>query len=61
MECEKPITESKCFKAVFELSSNKSPGLNGFSIKFYKTYRQDFKEVFISKMSQLLFSSNSGL
>ena len=61
MEREKRITESECFKAVFELSNNKSPGLNDFSIEFYKTYKQDFKEVFISKMSQLLFSSNSGL
>ena len=46
MECEKPITESKCFKALFELSNNKFPGLNGFSIKFYKVFWQDLKKYF---------------
>ena len=35
MECEKPITESECFKALSELLNNKSPGLDGFSIEFY--------------------------
>ena len=38
MECEKPITESECFKALPELSNNKSPGLNGFSIEFYNVF-----------------------
>ena len=34
MNCEKPITESECFKALSELSNNKSPGLDGFFIEF---------------------------
>ena len=42
MECEKSITESECFKALSELSNNKSPGLDGFSIEFYKVFWQDF-------------------
>ena len=49
MECGKFITKSECFKAVSELSNNKSPGLDGFSIKFYKTFWKDFERN-ISKM-----------
>ena len=47
MECEKPITESVCFKALSELSNNKSPGLDDFSIEFYKVFWQDLKEIFL--------------
>ena len=60
MECEKPTTESECFKAVSELSNNKSPGLDGFSAEFYKTFWARFKRN-ISKMFQLLFGSKSTL
>ena len=38
MECEKPITESECFKALSELSNNKSPGQGDFSTEFYKMF-----------------------
>ena len=47
MKCEKPITESECFKAFSELLNNKSLGLDGFSIEFYKTFWQDLKEIFL--------------
>ena len=36
MECEKCISES--FKALSELSNIKSPGLDGFSVEFYKVF-----------------------
>ena len=39
MECEKPITESKCFKALSELSNIKFPGLDGvFLLNFTKRF-----------------------
>ena len=38
MNCEKPITESECFKALSELSNNKSPGLDGFLLNFTKCF-----------------------
>ena len=41
IECEKPGKEWKCFCAVSEQSNNKSLGLNGFSIEFYKTFWQN--------------------
>ena len=46
-ECDKPITESECFKAIFQLANNKSPGLDGFSIEFYKMFWQDLKNLFM--------------
>ena len=59
MECKKPITESECLKAVSELSNNMFPGLDGFSIEFYKMFGKIEKN--ISKKSQLHFSSKSAL
>ena len=47
MEFEKPITELECFKAFSELSNNKSSGLDGFSIEFYKVFWQDLREIFL--------------
>ena len=46
MECEKLITKSEYFKAVSELSNNKSPGVGKFFIEFYKTFWQDLKKYF---------------
>ena len=57
LECEKPITESECFKAVSELSNNKSSGLNGFSIEFYKTFWQDLKEIFLKYLNYSLVAN----
>ena len=52
MKCEKPTTESECFKALSELSNNKSPGLDGFFfIEFFQSVLARFKRN-ISKMSQ---------
>ena len=60
MEREKPITESECFKALSELSNNKSPDLDGFSIEFYKVLWQDLNEIFL-KCLNLLSNSKSAL
>ena len=67
MECEKPITESECFKALSELSNNKSPGLDGFSVEFFKAFWQDLKEIFLKCLhyslvaNQLCDSQHEGL
>ena len=37
-ECKKPVTDNECEKAIFQLANNKSPGVDGFSIEFYKTF-----------------------
>ena len=54
MECEKSITESECFKAHSELSNNKSPGLEGFSIEFYKVFWQ---EIFLKCLNYSLVAN----
>ena len=57
MECEKPKMESECFKALSELSNNKSSGMDGFSIKVYKTFWQDLKEIFLKCFSYSLVAN----
>ena len=42
------------FKAFSELSNNKSPALDGFSIEFYKTFWQDLKEIFLKCLNYFL-------
>ena len=37
-ECDKPITSKECLTALSQLSNNKSPRLDGFSIEFYKAF-----------------------
>ena len=37
-ECEKPIPDNECQQAILQLANNKSSGLDGFSIEFYKTF-----------------------
>ena len=53
-ERDKPITESECSKAISQLANNKSPGLDGFSAEFYKTFWQDLKELFIKCLNYSL-------
>ena len=53
-ECEKPITELECFKALSELSNNKSLGWMVFFIEFYKTFWQDLKEIFLKCLNYSL-------
>ena len=53
-ECDKPITESECSEAISQLANNKSPGLGGFFVEFYKTFWQDLKELFINCLNYSL-------
>ena len=46
-ECEKPITDNECQQAILQLANNKSPGLDGFSIDFYKTFWTEIKSLFV--------------
>ena len=46
--------ESECFKALSELSNNKSPGLDGFFNEFYKVFWQDLKEIFLKCLNYSL-------
>ena len=48
--CDTPITEIECKLAMNQLYTNKSPGLDGFSIEFYKTFREEIKEPFFESI-----------
>ena len=41
--CDVPITLEKCKNALNQLHTNKSPGMNGFTAKSYKTFWNDIK------------------
>ena len=46
-ECEKPITDNECQQAILQLAINKFPGLDSFSIEFYKTFWTEIKSLFM--------------
>ena len=48
MDCDKLISEKECETAISHFANNKSPGLDGFSIEFYKTFWNDIKGPFMN-------------
>lgn len=38
MECEGAITETECSKTLSDFKLNKTPGFDGFQVKFYKFF-----------------------
>ena len=48
MDCDKLISEKECQTAISQLADNKSPGLDGFSIEFCKTFWNDIKGSFMN-------------
>ena len=49
--CDKSITSKECLTALSQLSNNKSPGLDSFSIEFYKTFWQYLDDFFLENIS----------
>ena len=49
-ECDKPKTSEECLTALSQLSNNKSPGLDGFSIEFYKTFWEYLIDFFLENI-----------
>ena len=50
--CDAAITLEECKNALNQLHTNKSPGMDGFTIEFYKAFWNDIKSV---SLIQLLF------
>ena len=48
-ECDKSMSK-ECLTALFQLSSNKTPGLDGFSIEFYKTFWKYLDNFFLENI-----------
>ena len=42
-----PITKQECLTALLKISHNKSPGLDGFSVEFYKFFWNDFNDLLL--------------
>ena len=45
--CDTSITEHECLQAISQLASNRSPGLDGFAVEFYKVFWEDIKRPFM--------------
>ena len=43
MVCDAPITHEECKNALNQLHTNKSPGMDGFTVEFYKAFWNDIK------------------
>ena len=62
-KCEKLSIDNECPKAIFKQTKNKSPGLDGCSVKFYKTFCTEIKSLlmecldFSKLINQLLIPS----
>ena len=39
------VTKQECLTALLKISNNKSPGLNGFSVEFYKCFWNDLSDL----------------
>lgn len=55
--CDKPISFEELSKAVNSLKCNKSPGLDGLTSDFYKTFWHDLKDPFMGMLNE---SSKAG-
>ena len=53
-----PITLHECKTALYHLRTNKSPGLDGFSVEFYKAFWDDLKQCFLDSIN---FSASTSI
>ena len=42
-----PVIKQECLTALLKMSSNKSPGSNGFSVEFYKFFWNDLNDLLL--------------
>ena len=42
-----PVTKQECLTALLKMSNNKSPGSDGFSVEFYKFFRNDLNDLLL--------------
>ena len=52
------LTEDECFKALKEMKNDKSPGSDGITVEFYKTFWDDRNQYLIDSLN---FSVNRNL
>ena len=53
-----PVTKQECLTALPEMSNNKSSGLDGFSVEFYKCFWNDINDLLLQSYQ---FSYDAGV
>ena len=56
-QCEGLLNEYECQNALKEMNNNKSPGSDGISVEFYKTFWNEIKMYFVNSIN---YSHNEG-
>ena len=46
--CEGEITIEECTNAIFKMKLNRSPGLDGLNVEFYRHFWNDIKSLIVS-------------
>ena len=52
--CDAPLSMEDILKAVISIKNNKSPGSDGFTVEFYKRFRDDIKEILLHQYKYAL-------
>ena len=50
--CDGPLTLEEITKAIFEMKCNKSPGLSGITIEFYKQFWDKIKYIVLNSINE---------
>ena len=46
-QCEGEVTEKECTEAIFKMKFNKSPGLDGLTVEFYRQFWNNLKNIMV--------------
>jgi len=49
--CERPVTLVECHKALSDMTNNKTPGSDGFSVEFYKFFWADVNDLVLNSFN----------
>jgi len=52
IKCDDPITYQECTSAITSMKHNKSPGLDGLTVEFYQTFRNNIHLLLISSYAE---------
>ena len=51
-KCEGLLTEEECYSAINKMKSNKSPGLDGLTVEFYRTFWKSVNSLLINALNE---------
>ena len=50
--CEEQVSEKDLSEAMAKIKNNRSPGCDGLTTEFYKTFMPDFQDIFINMLHE---------